>query len=127
MIVVLVTAILVSVTVTGFAAGLGGLTAGRLGAGGAVVASCDTNGFTVSYTVSGGNVTAATVGGIADPGCEGGLLSLTLANGTTSVASAGPTTVATDGDTTDNSMTLTLSPQPAAASVNRVHIVIAGP
>jgi hypothetical protein len=72
-------------------------------------------------------VTSATVGGIADPGCEGGQLSLTLANGTASIATGGPVTVPTDAGTTDNAVTVALSPQPAAAQVNRVHVSITGP
>lgn len=113
--------------VPGFAASLGGLTPGTVGARGAAVAACDTNGFTVTYATAAGNVTSATVGGIADPGCETGVLSLTLANGATSVASGGPTTIATDAGTVDNSVTLALSPQPPAAQVNRVHVSIQGP
>lgn len=113
--------------VPAFATSLGGLAPGKLGARGVTVAACDTNGFTMSYATSGANVTSATVGGIADPGCEGGQLSLTLANGTTSIASGGPATVATDAGTTDNAVTVTLSPQPAAAQVNRVHVSITGP
>lgn len=113
--------------VPGFAATLGGLTPGRLGARGAVVAACDTNGFTVTYVTSGSTVTSATVGGIADPGCQTGVLSLTLADGATSVASGGPTTVPTDPGTVDDSVTLALSPQPPAAQVNRVHVSIEGP
>ena len=118
---------IVAVVVPGFAATLGGLTAGKLGAGGAVVAACDTNGFTVTYATSGSTVTSATVGGIADPGCETGVLSLTLANGATSVASGGPLTVPVDAGTVDNSVTLALSPQPTASQVNRVHVSIEGP
>ena len=90
MVVVVAVAISVAAMIlTGHAAGLGGLGAGRLGAGGATVPACDTNGFTVTYTTSGGNVTNAIVGGIADPGCEGGSLSVTLTNGTTSVGAGG--------------------------------------
>jgi hypothetical protein len=113
--------------VPAFATSLGGLAPGKVGARGVMVAACDTNGFTMSYATSGANVTSATVGGIADPGCEGGRLSLTLANGTTSIAGGGPATVPTDAGTTDNAVTVTLSPQPAAAQVNRVDVSITGP
>ena len=109
------------------AATLGGLTPGKLGAGGAAVSSCDANGFTVSYATSGANVTSATINGIADPTCEGGQLSVTLTNGTTSIGAGGPTVVPTDAGTVDNSVTVSLSPQPAAAQVNRVHVSITGP
>jgi putative aminopeptidase FrvX len=117
----------VLVIVPGMAATLGGLSAGKLGGGGAVVSSCDTNGFTVSYATSGGNVTSATIDGIADPACEGGQLQVTVANGTTSIGVGGPTVVPTDAGTADNSVTVPVSPQPAAAQVNRVHVAIAGP
>jgi hypothetical protein len=117
----------VVVVVPGFAATLGGLSPSRLGAGAATAAACDTNGFTVSYATSGGNVTSATVGGIADPGCEAGELSLTLANGAASVGGGGPVTVAADAGTVDNAVTVALSPQPPAAQVNRVHVSIVGP
>ena len=120
-------ALATAMVVPAFAASLG-LSSGRLGAGDAVVSACDTNGFTVSYTTSGGNVASVGVSGIADPGCEGGRLSVTLANASgTAVGSGGPQTVATDGDTTDNSMTIALSPTPAASVVARVHVVVTGP
>jgi hypothetical protein len=108
------------------AATLGGLADGGIGAGSATVAGCDANGFSVSYATSGGNVSSATVSGIADPGCEGGALSLTVANGATSVGS-GSATVPTDAGTVDNSVTVPLSPQPPAAQVNQVHVAVAGP
>jgi hypothetical protein len=38
----------------GAATALGGLGAGALGAGDALIVSCDTDGFDVSYTTSGG-------------------------------------------------------------------------
>ena len=114
--------------VPGFAASIGGLTAKNLGAGSAVVPSCDANGFSVSYTTTAGLVTAVNVGGIADPGCEGGQLSLRLANSSgTSVGAGGPSTVPTDAGTVDNAMTVTVSPQPAAGVVTAVHVVVTGP
>lgn len=112
----------------GLAATLGGVAARQLGAGAAAVASCDGTGFSVSYTTSAGNVTAVTLGGIADPACEGGLLSLVLAGaGGASVAAAGPTAVPTDGDAVDNAMTLAVTPTPAAATVTSIHVVVSGP
>lgn len=115
-------------TIPGFAASLGGLATKQLGAGSAVVAACDTNGFTVGYTTSSGNVTAVNLGGIADPGCEGGQLSLTLADTSgASVGAGGPQTVPTDGGTADNSMTVTVTPTPAASAVTAIHVVVTGP
>ena len=99
-----------------------------VGAGNASIVACDTNGFTESYTTSAGLVTGVTVSGIADPGCEGGSLKLTLTNTAgASVASAGPATVPTDGDTADNSTTLTPIPTPLASSVAGIRISIEGP
>ena len=119
---------LAAATLPGFAASLGGLTGEKLGAGKAIVAACDTNGFTADYTTSAGNVTSVTLGGIADPGCEGGQLSLRLANSSgTSVAASGPTLVPTDGGTADNAMTMALSPTPAASVVAAIHVVVTGP
>jgi hypothetical protein len=121
-------AALVATVVFAAAATLGGISGTSLGAGSATVAACDGNGFTVTYSVSGGNVTAVTVSGIADPGCEGGQLSLTLTNsGGTSIGSGGPLTVPTDGDVLDNSMTVPVSPQPAASQVTGIHVVVEGP
>jgi len=112
----------------GFAAGLGGLTSADLGAGGAAVTACDTNGFTESYTTSSGSVTEVTLGGIADPGCEGGQLSLTLADASgASVAAEGPLLIATDAGTVDNSMVVIVSPSPAPSAVKAIHVVVTGP
>jgi hypothetical protein len=128
----LVTALLIATLVTTLvfaaAATLGGISGTSLGAGSASVAACDGNGFTATYTVTSGNVTAVTISGIADPGCEGGQLSVTLTNsGGTSIASAGPVAVPTDGDALDNSMTLPVSPVPPAAQVTGIHVVVEGP
>lgn len=105
-----------------------GISTTDVAAGDTPVVACDTNGFRVSFTTTRGNVSAVTVGGIADPSCEGGRLAVTVTNSTgDSIAMAGPTTVPTDGDATDNSMTLTTSPQPGAAQVAGYHVNIAGP
>jgi hypothetical protein len=110
----------------GHAADLGLSTAG-LGTGSAAIAHCDSS-FTPSYTVANGRVTVVTVGGIADPACEGGQLSVTLANsGGASIGAGGPMTVLTDAGTTDNSATVPISPQPAAPQVANIHISIVGP
>lgn len=112
----------------GAATTLGGLVARQLGSGSTAVAACDANGFTSSYTTASGSVTAVTIGGIADPGCEGGMLSLVLAGaGGAAVAAAGPAIVPTDGDALDNAVTLGVSPNPAAATVTSIHVVVHGP
>ena len=83
---------LTAATLPGVAATLGGLTPRKLGADSGVVSACDSDGFSVSYTNSGGTITSVDVSGIADPGCEGGQLSVVLANasGTSSAATASP-------------------------------------
>jgi hypothetical protein len=110
------------------AASLGGVSSGSVAAGNVAIPSCDTTGVSVSYTTSGGNVTAVTVGGLADPGCEGGSLAVTLTNAAgDSIASGGPQTVPTDGDTVDNSLNVSVSPNPAAENVAGYHVSIVGP
>jgi hypothetical protein len=105
-----------------------GLTTTASGAGDTPVPHCDPDGFTYVYTTSRGNVTAVTVGGIADPACEGGSLSLTLTNSLgDGVASGGPQVVPSDGDAADNSLTVATSPQPLASLVTGIHVYIAGP
>jgi hypothetical protein len=110
------------------AATLGGSTSDRVAAGDAAIPACDANGFSVTYTTSGGNVTAATVADIADPGCEGGDLSVTVTDSTgASIASGGPSSIPTDGDTNPNSLTVSVSPQPAAEQVAGVQVAVVGP
>ncbi|MBI2168264.1 MAG: hypothetical protein HYU28_02010 [Actinobacteria bacterium] len=109
------------------AASLGGLTSGSVGAGSVAVSPCDANGFSYSYTLSVGVVTAVLVGGVADPACEGGTITVKLANSSGTEIGTGSTTVATDGDTADNLVTVSLSVQPAATNVAAVHTVVTGP
>lgn len=110
------------------AASLGGVASARVGNAGVAVGKCDTNGVTATYTTSGGNITAVTVAGLADPACEGGVFSLTVADGTgASIASGGPQAVAADGDAVDNSVVLAVSPQPPAEAAAAVHVSIVGP
>jgi hypothetical protein len=107
--------------VLGSAASLGGVGASGLGAGQAVVTSCDDDGVDVAYTTSAGIVQSVTVTGVA-AGCNGGALRLVLANGSgASIGAGGPETV------TAASVTVPLSPQPSAAAVAGVHISIIGP
>lgn len=109
------------------AASLGGLDPDRLTGGQATVASCD-GAVSVSYVTQGGNITSVTVSGIADPACEGGSLTVhALDSSNTSISAAGPATVATDADTADNTVTLTLDPQPNAEQVSATAISITGP
>jgi len=121
-----VVAVSVASPVVGAAATMG-VGPDALGVGRTSIARCDTDGFTVTYTTVGGNVTAANVGGIDDPGCEGGQLQVTLTgSGATGTSSA--VTVPTDGDTTTNSVDVSFSgTQPNAETVNQVHVGITGP
>jgi hypothetical protein len=110
------------------AAALGGVNTDRFGAGNAALVACDANAFTVTYTTVGGDVTAATVADIADPGCEGGELSITVTNNAgDSIASGGPSSIAADGGTSPNSLIVSVTPQPAAEQVAGVHVVVVGP
>src|SRR5688500_14987219 len=82
----------VAASVPGFATTVG-LTPDTLGNGNAGVSTCDTS-FTYTYTTSGGNVTSVDVGGIADPACVGGQLTLSLTNGSgTRLGGGGPVTI----------------------------------
>ncbi|MGH3006810.1 MAG: hypothetical protein ACRDOS_13125 [Gaiellaceae bacterium] len=110
------------------AAALGGISSDHVSAGNAAIAACDGNGFSVSYTTVGGNVTAATVADIADPDCEGGNVSITITDSAgDGIASGGPSSIPTDGDTSPNSLTVSVSPQPAAEQVAGVHVAVVGP
>jgi hypothetical protein len=109
------------------AATLGGIGSTRLGAGDTPVTPCDSD-FTETYTTSGGNVASVLIAGIADPACEGGALSVRLTNSAgDSVASGGPVTVTTDGDTADNAVSVSMSPQTAAENVANIHVSVVGP
>ena len=128
--IVLVTILAIAVLAASLAsaAALGGVNTDRVGAGDATLAPCDANGFTVSYTTVGGNVTAATIADIADPGCEGGDLSVRVTNSAgDSIAGGGPSSIATDGDASPNSSTVSVSPQPAAEQVAGIHVAVVGP
>jgi hypothetical protein len=127
-IVLILAAATVAVLCVASAATLEGISSGQVGAGEAPITACDATGFTLNYTTVGGNVTAVTVNGIEDPGCEGGELSLTLTDtGGASISSGGPQAITSDGDTADNSALVSLSPNPAAEQVAGYHISLVGP
>jgi hypothetical protein len=118
-------AFLVGSPVVAAAASLG-LTTTDLGAGSATVAACD-SGFTYAYTTQSGRVTAVTVGGIADPECSGGELSLTLTNGSGARLGSGTTaTVPSDGDTADDSLNISIPSNPDAELVAGIRVAITG-
>jgi len=107
------------------AASLGGVTADNLGADNSVIASCDTDGVTTTFTVTydatdaRDEVTAVVVGGV-DASCAGQNLTVTLTDGS-DVSLDATTVVAVSGSNTVAATT------PAAAElVENVHIVITG-
>ncbi len=107
------------------AASLGGITADTLGADASVVASCDTDGVTTSFTVAydatdaRNEVTAVVVGGV-DAACAGQSLTVTLTNGA-DASLDGATVTAVSG-----SNTVATSTPPDAEAVENVLIVISG-
>ena len=118
--------------VVGMAASLGGITSGKLGADDAVVAACDTNGVTTSYTTAysstgtaGYKVGNLTVGGIADA-CNGERMSVTLTGASNTSLGEQTTTVDVNSGAGDTSDTVSLAgSNVSAAAVTGVHIVIA--
>ena len=103
------------------AAAIQGASSGPLGSGSTPITACDTDGLTVSYTTSGGNVTTVSVGGIA-VACSGGSLRVTVVDSSrTSVASGGPVTVS------GTSESVSVSPNPAGAIPAGVDVSIVGP
>lgn len=97
--------------------------AGPLGAGTATVNSCDANGFAFAATIdTSGRITSVTVSGI-DASCTGATLRVTLASGTTSVAS-GSTALPSSGFT--GSASVTVSPTPLSTGVDRIFAVAEG-
>ncbi len=121
-------AFLVFAATFGFAASLGGITGGTLGADDAVVASCDTNGVTVGYATAyntsgtdGYKVASVTVGGI-DDACDGLDIGVVLTDSAgTSLESVSGTVPVGAG----TSATLALASTTLAADVEGVHVVIA--
>jgi hypothetical protein len=100
---------------------LQGVSSARVGNGSTPVTACDTDGFTVSYTTSGGNVTSVAIGGIASA-CNGGSLRVTVVDGSRmSVASGGPVTVS------GTSASVSVSPNPPGATPAGVDVSIVGP
>jgi hypothetical protein len=103
------------------ASSLGGITANSLGAGGATVQSCDSDGLSIAYTTSAGKVTEVAVSGIS-PSCNGGQLSVTLINSSSaSIGTGGPQVVSA------TSHTIGVPAQPDATLVTGAHMVITGP
>lgn len=105
-----------------FAASLGGVTSGDLGAGSGPVASCDTGGVGTEYTVafSGGSfrVTDVKVTGI-DASCNNQTVDIELTDGGVGVGSASGI-----ADGSGSMGPVSVSPQPVAENVDDVHVAI---
>jgi len=105
------------------AAGSNTPTSKKIVSANASVSSCGTlSGITVSWTVVDDVVTTIVLGSIP-AGCNGGSLSLTLANSSnTSLGTAGPVTI------TGTSQTLsTITGSPSALAVARAYVSVVGP
>ncbi|MCP5027229.1 MAG: hypothetical protein GY929_13195 [Actinomycetia bacterium] len=107
------------------AASLGGITSDNLGADSSVIASCDTDGVTTTFTVAydatdtRDEITAVTVAGV-DAGCAGQAMTITLTDGSGAVLDSA-SAVAASG-----SNVVSTSTPPDAELVENVHIVITG-
>jgi len=125
--IVILAAFLVLGTATvAFAASLGPLASSAVGTSGNSVNPCDTDGFTISYTTSGGNVTQVTIGGIKEPNCTAGQLSVTLTDGSgASIGSGGPVAVPSMAD--PGSVSVPITGAPFAGNVAGFRAVIVGP
>ena len=120
---VLIPVLGVAAAVSAAAATLG-TTGGALQSGSAALAACQTNGFTFTHTVSGGNVTSVNVGGIASA-CQNANLTVNLTNA--SGTSIGSGTAAVPAGCSNCSVAVPVSPQPAATSVVADAIALVGP
>jgi hypothetical protein len=113
-------------TVFGFAATLG-VNPGGIGAGSGSVTACDSDGVATTYSDTWDTVdkryevTSVTVTGIADT-CDGKTLKAALTDSSNVSLGDGSVTIPTGAGTT--ATVSTLSANPAASSVNNVHVVI---
>ena len=108
------------------ARGLGPLTPTTIGVGGASIDACDTDGFTIAYTTSSGAVTMVTIGGVKEPDCAGGQLSVTLTDGSgDAIGSGGPVPVPSMAD--PGSVVVPIAGAPYAGDVAGYRAVVVGP
>jgi len=122
--------VLTFAVVVGMAASLGGLTSTGLGADDAVVASCDTDGVTTSYTsvynmtgTAGYKVDDVTVGGINDA-CDGDSMTVTLTGAAN--ADLGSVTQAVPTDPATTNVLDFVSEDVLSEAVTGIHVVITG-
>ena len=97
-------------------------TNGRIAAGSSAVSHCDAS-VTASLTLSGSAVSAVAVGDVA-AACAGGALTATLTQSGAVLATLAPVTVPSGGGTVTIAVP---APQPAAANVTDVRVVVVGP
>jgi hypothetical protein len=100
------------------------VTSDTLGAGTATVGSCDTNGVNVQYTVTGVNVAAIRITGVAD-NCQDDNYSVTLNNGATVLTTVSGTdlTFVPAGVSDNQTVVLPVTDTVAASSVTGVAVV----
>ena len=116
--------------VMGSAASLGGITSDGLGADDTIVAACDSDGVTTSYTTAynttgtaGYKVASVTVSGLNNA-CDGDAIEVRLTGAASASLEAVTKTVESDGAST--STTLTFGSTTLAESVTGVHVVVSG-
>ena len=117
-------------TAMGSAASLGGISAEGLGADDTIVASCDTDGVTTSYTTAysasgtaGYKVATVTIGGLNNA-CDGDAIEVRLTGGSNASLETVTKTIETDAGST--STVLTFGSSTLAESVTGVHVVVSG-
>ena len=116
--------------VMGSAASLGGITADGLGADDTIIASCDTDGVTTSYTTAynttgsaGYKVATVTVSGLNNA-CDGATIEVRLTGAAGASLEGVSKTVETDAGSTSTSVTM--GSTTLAESVTGVHVVVSG-
>ncbi len=123
-------AVLAGLSVAGLvgasAASLGGVESNNLGADAGVIGSCDTDGVTVAYDLTGTNVTNVTIGGVADA-CGGQDATVTIFAGNGDVLGSGASNgiVLAGADADDKSFDVGVTPADAERA-RRVAIAISG-
>ena len=117
-------------TAMGSAASLGGISADGLGADDTIVASCDTDGVTTSYTTAysasgtaGYKVATVTVSGLNNA-CDGDAIEVRLTGASNASLETINKTVETDAGSTSTTLNFTTST--LAESVTGVHVVVSG-
>lgn len=122
--------VLTFAVVVGMAASLGGISSANLGADDTVVASCDTDGVTTSYTsvynttgTAGYKVDDVTVGGINDA-CDGDSMTVTLTGA--SNTELGTVTQAVPVNAAFTNVLDFVGEDVLAEAVTGIHVVITG-